>query len=109
MCRLRQYYLRKRVEQQLTRDVLSRLRVKHVKCVHDAYVLMLSLTLTRLVTELYARRVLHTIPGETNILTMAMHLTHTAMYLDSNNDRKNHKNVGASFVIHTQSEFVHKP
>lgn len=33
MCRLRHCYLRKQLEQQLTRDVLSRLRVEHVKCV----------------------------------------------------------------------------
>lgn len=75
-------------------------------CVYDAYVPLLSFTLTRLVTKVYARRVVHTTPGDTNILTMAMHLLHTAMYLHSNNDNKNHKNVGASFVIYTRAHTV---
>lgn len=106
MCRLRQYYLRKRVEQQLTRDVLSRLRVKHVKCVYGclcAHALSYThSTRYQIIRALW----LHTMPGETSTLTMAMHLTHTAMYLDSNNERKNHKNVGASFVIHTRPHTV---
>lgn len=87
MCRLRHRYSRKWLEQQLTRDVLSRLRVKHVKyiwclCAHSTYSLSQTVNATAAAAGVVVvAGVVHTLTHDVRIvawlkrktLTTAMH------------------------------------